>query len=177
MTSCSDRSIPGIWGSTRCRARPIEPTSSTPRTHLLTLGPSEASWRSDAWPCTQSPVFEPLGVKPELGRIPKQLSKSHVRTQRDDLEVEQICLRYRKRSDESLGFRHLITLQDQHDPRSVVRSQIEFAHLIAFVALPHATRLFAYVRSDVFPPDPASRMPNGQYLHVVYSVQIGRAHV
>jgi len=41
----------------------------------------------------------------------------------------------------------------------VVRTQIELPHLVDLVALPHAAGLFAYVRGDVFPPDPTSRMP------------------
>src|SRR3712207_136917 len=132
-------------GSTRCRLRPpIEPTSTTPRNYLLTLGQPEIS------PCGRNRpyTFESCGVRPKLGRIPKQLSKSHVRPQRDDFKVEQICLGYRERSDELLGFHYVITLQDQHNPRLVVRSQIELTHLVAFVALPHGTGLFAYVRID-----------------------------
>jgi len=42
----------------------------------------------------------------------------------------------------------------------VVRTQIELPHLVDLVVLPHAAGLFAYVRGDVFPPDPTSRMPN-----------------
>jgi hypothetical protein len=33
----------------------------------------------------------------------------------------QTCLDYLECSDESLGFAHIISLEDQHDPRAVVR--------------------------------------------------------
>src|ERR687893_1330373 len=87
-----------LSGSMRCRLRSIEPTSTTPRTYLLRLGQSEISRCGRNRPFT----FESCGVRPKLGRIPKQLSKSHVRPQRDDFKVEQICLGYRERSDELL---------------------------------------------------------------------------
>ena len=67
------------------------------------------------------PIEQALRGPRRLRRLLKQLSKSYVRTQRDDLEVEQTCLDYRECSDESLGFAHIITLEDQHDPRAVVR--------------------------------------------------------
>ena len=67
------------------------------------------------------PIEQALRGPWRLRRILKQLSKSYVRTYRDDLEFEQTCLDYRKRTDESLGFAHVITLEDQHDPRAVIR--------------------------------------------------------
>src|SRR5215211_7128592 len=111
-----------------------------------------------------------LGVESELRRVLKEPSKSHERTKRDQLKVEQARFGHRECGDEPLGFRHVITLHDQHGPRLVVRTQIELTHLVDLVALPHAAGLFAYVRIDMFPPDPASRMPNGQYLHALCSV-------
>ncbi len=58
------------------------------------------------------PAQQWLGVKSELRRILEQLSKSYVRTQRDDLEVEQTRLDHRECSEESLGFPHIITLEN-----------------------------------------------------------------
>src|SRR3712207_1617218 len=78
-----------------------------------------------------------LGCKSDLRRTLNQLSKSSVRTQRDDLKVEQSCLDHRKCSEELLRFRHILTFEAQHDPWLVVRAQIELAHQIAFVELPY----------------------------------------
>src|SRR5215212_8383858 len=74
----------------------------------------------------------------ELRRILEQPSQSYVRTQGDDLEVEQTRLHNRERTHQSLGFRRV---------------------------LPHVACLFGHVRGDVYPPDPAPGTPNGQHLH------------
>jgi low affinity Fe/Cu permease len=67
------------------------------------------------------PIEQALRDPRRLRRLLKQHSKSYVRTQRDDLEVEQTYLDYRECSDESLGFAHIVSLEDQHEPRAVVR--------------------------------------------------------
>src|SRR5918997_6216815 len=99
-----------------------------------------------------------------LARILEQLSESCVRTQGDDLELQQTRLDDRELSDESLGFRRVAALKDQHEPWLVVCTKIKLTHSVTLVEFPYVARLFAHVRSDVFPPYSALGTPNGQYL-------------
>ena len=62
-TSRSDFSSPGIYGSTRCKARPSEPTNSAPRTNFLTFDQPKSSRRSrDPVDPSRQPVFGPGGL-------------------------------------------------------------------------------------------------------------------
>jgi hypothetical protein len=57
-TSRSDLSSPGICGSTRCNARPTEPTNSAPRTNFLTFDRPESCRRShDPAHPSRQPIF------------------------------------------------------------------------------------------------------------------------
>ena len=110
----------------------------------------------------------PIGVRMvrrwiwNLARISEQPSESCVSTQGDDLELQQTRPDNRELSDESLGFRRVAALKDQHGPRLVVGTQIKLTHPITLVEFPYVARLFAHVRSDVFPPYLAPGTPNGQ---------------